>query len=265
MNAENAENGTLLPRRESEKGWRFDLVLPVLLRPRPALARIIDLNRPTWRTPLLLLMVAAVIAAVVAGSIKAAAASSGQLDLPPDFEFYTPEMQAQFMQAATATNNPTFNYVLPGLGAALGVLVQWFFIGWALHLILTMLGGRGTSRDALNLAAWTAIPTLIRSAVQIVAMLVNDRLITSPGLSGFAPAGEGAGYALLSGLLTRVDLYLIWQIVLLIIGAKISSQLSGGKSAVAVLIAILLLLLLWSLPAALMAQFEGLNVIRPFF
>lgn len=261
----NAEEEIAVVRRESDKGWRFDLVLPVLIRPRQTLARIIELNRPMWRTPLLLVILAAVIAAVVAGSIKAAAAASGQMNLPPDFEFYTPEMQAQFMQAATATNNPTFNYVLPGLGAALGVLVQWFLIGWLLHLVLTMLGGRGSSRDALNIAAWAAVPTLIRSVVQIVAMLANDQLIVSPGLSGFAPAGEGVVYALMSGLLARVDIYLIWQIILLVIGARLSSQLSRPKSAVAVVLTVLIVFALWGLPAALMSQFEGLNVIRPFF
>lgn len=262
MASEGETNGV---RREREKGWRFDLVLPVLLRPRKTLAHIIELKRPNWRTPLLLLVVAAVIAAVVAGSIKAAAAASGEMSLPPDFEFYTPEMQAQFMQAATATNTPTFNYILPALGAALGVLVQWFLIGWALHLLLTMLGGRGTNQDALNIAAWSTVPALLRSAVQIVAMLATDRLIASPGLSGFAPAGEGVGFALLAGLLAAVDIYLIWQIVLLVIGALLSSQLTRGKSIIAVLVTMLIVLLLWGLPAALMSQFEGLNVIQPFF
>lgn len=261
----NAEEELTPPRRETDKRWRFDLVLPVLFRPRNTLTRIVELNHPTWRTPLVLLILAAVAAALVAGSIKAAAAASGGPALPPDFQFYTPEMQAQFLQAATATNNATFNYVLPALGAALGVIVLWFLTGWLLHLILTLLGGRGTSRMALNITAWAALPTLIRSAVQIVAMLSTDRLIASPGLSGFAPAGEGVWYALLAGTLSSIDIYLIWQIVLLIIGVRISSQLSKVKCVVAVLATVLIVLLLRALPAALLAQFSGLSIIRPFF
>ena len=261
-----ATEDDLLPTTpEPNKAWRFDLVLPVLIRPRKAMDRIVKINRPAWRTPLLLIVLAAVIAAVVAGSIKAAAASAGELNLPPDFEFYSPEMQAQFIQAATATNNPTFNYVLPAVGAALGVFVQWFLIGWSLHLILTMLGGRGSSQGAQNIAAWSALPTLLRSAVQVVAMLATRQLVVSPGLSGFAPAGEGFGHALLSGILAHIDIYLIWQILLLAIGAGLSSRLSRKKSVAAVLATILLVLALWSLPGALLAQFNGLNIIRPFF
>lgn len=253
------------PRQERDKKWRFDLVFPLLIRPRRTLSHIIELNRPSWRTPVLLLIIAAITAAIVAGSIKAAAAASGEMTLPPDFEFYSPEMQAQFIQAATATNNPTFNYILPAIGALLGVIVQWFLIGWILHLLLTMLGGRGTSGNALNIAAWAAIPTLIGSVVQITAMLTTRQLITAPGLSGFAPSGEGFGFALLSGLLARVDIYLIWQIVLMAIGAWLSSKLSKKKSAVVVLLTMLLVLALWGVPAALLAQFSSLNVIRPFF
>lgn len=259
-----AEDELVLNRPDANRGWRFDLVLPVLIRPRAAMARIVESNRAIWRTPLVLLMVAAVAQALLAGSLKAAAAAGGELTLPPDFEFYAPEQQAQFMQAATATNNATFNYVLPALGAALGVFVLWFVIGWLLHLILTLLGGRGTSQAALNVAAWAALPALIRSLVQLVAMLATDQLISAPGLSGFAPAGEGFVNALLGGVLAHVDIYLLWQIVLLYIGVRLSSQLPALKCWVAILLTIVITLALRALPAALLAQFGGLTIIRPF-
>lgn len=258
------EDELVLNRRDANRGWRFDLVLPVLIRPRAAMARIVESNRAIWRTPLFLIILAAVAQALVAGSIKAAAAASGELALPPDFEFYAPEQQAQFMQAATATNNPTFNYVLPALGAALGVFVLWFVIGWLLHLVLTLLGGRGTSRSALNVAAWAALPALIRSLVQLVAMLVSDQLIAAPGLAGFAPAGEGFANALLSGVLSHVDIYLLWQIVLLFIGVRLSSQLPAAKCWLAILLTILITLTARALPAAILARFDGLTVIQPF-
>ena len=108
-------------------------MLPVLFRPRSTLARIVENNQATWRTPIALLILASTVFALVAGSIKAAAAAAGEVTFPPGFEFYTPEQQAQFQQAATATNNTTFNYVLPALGAALGILIIWLLVGWLLH------------------------------------------------------------------------------------------------------------------------------------
>lgn len=259
-----ADEELTLSSRESTPPWRFDLALPLLFRPRAALGRIVANNNPTWRTPIALRIVGAIVLALVAGSIKAAAGAAGEVTFPPNFEFYTPEQQAQFMQAATATNTTTFNYVLPALGAALGVVVLWLLVGWLLHLSLTMFGGRGTRQGALNVAAWASLPLLIRDVVQTVAMLLTDQLIASPGLSGFAPAGEGFGYALLAGMLSHIDIYLLWNILLLYIGVRLSSQLPRGKCWLAVMLAALIVLVLRALPAAILAQFGGLTVIQPF-
>lgn len=260
----NADDELLLTPTESNRAWRFDLVLPVLIRPRATLARIVANPHPTWRTPLLLVILGAILATVVAGSIKAAAAAAGQITLPPNFEFYTPEQQAQFQQAATATNTPTFNYLLPALGAALGVIVVWFLIGWSAHLLQTLLGGRGTSRAALNIAAWSALPAVVRYLVQSAFMLTSDRLVSGAGLSGFAPAGEGFVNALLAGVLTNIDIYLVWQIILLYFGIRLSSELPRAKSWFVTLFTILLVLVLRALPSAILAQFGGMTVIQPF-
>lgn len=259
-----AEDELVLNRREAKRGWRFDLVLPVLFRPRVGLARVVESSGPVWRAPLMLLLLAAVGYALVAGSIKAAAAAAGELTLPPGFEFYTPEQQAQFMQAATATNNATFNYLLPAIGAALGVIAVWLLLGWLLHLVLTLLGGRGTSGASLNIAAWSGLPIVVRLVVQIVAMLLTDRLISAPGLSGFAPVGEGFPHALLAGVLANIDIYLVWQIILLVIGVRLSSRLPAARCWFAVLLTVLIVLVLRALPGAILAQFGGLTVIRPF-
>lgn len=259
-----AQDELLLTPSDPDRAWRFNWVLPTLFRPRSALARVVDNPHPTWRTPLVLVMLAAAGNAVAAGTIKAAAAAAGEITLPPGFEFYTPEQQAQFQQAATATNNTTFNYILPALGAVLGVIILWFLVGWLMHLMQTLLGGRGTSRAALNIAAWAALPLVARYIVQIVVMLTSDQLIAGAGLSGFAPAGEGIGHALLAGILSQIDIYLIWQVVLLYIGLRLSSQLPRAKSWLTVLLTIAIVLALRALPAALLAQFGGLTVIRPF-
>jgi hypothetical protein len=260
----NAEDELLLTPSDPDRAWRFDLVLPMLVRPRATLARIVANQHPTWRTPLVLLMLAAIGSALAAGSIKAAAAAAGEITFPPGFEFYTPEQQAQFQQAATATNNSTFNYLLPALGAVAGVIVVWFLVGWLLHLLQTLFGGRGTSRAALNIAAWSSLPLIAHHIVQTAVMLTSDQLIAGPGLSGFAPAGEGITSALLGGILSSIDIYLVWQIVLLYIGVRVSSQLPRAKCWLAVLLTMIIVLALRALPAAILAQFGGLTVIRPF-
>lgn len=250
---------------EPNRRWRFDLVLPLFLRPRPTLKRIAGINRPVWRAPIVLLLLAVILHAVVAGNISAKAKASGELVLPPGYEYYTPEQQAQYQQAATATNNPTFNYILPALGGAAGVLFGWAALGWLLHLVLTLLGGRGTSQSAVNIAAWASLPLIFRYILQTVVMLVSNETIGGQGLSGFAPAGAGLTSALLGGMLGQIDLFFIWMVVLLLIGMRFSSQLATPKVVIAVLLTTVVVMALRALPTAIMSLFGDLSVIQPFF
>ncbi len=258
------QDDVLVSPPRSNSAWRFDLVPALFFRPRTALARIVEQTRPVWRTPILLLLLVAVGHALVAGGINAAARAAGEVVLPPNFEFYTPEQQAQFQQAATATNNVTFNYILPALGAALGVLFVWLLVSWLLHLVLTLLGGRGASQQIINVVAWASLPFVVRGVVQIVAMLATDRIVAGGGLSGFAPVGEGALNAFLASILEQIDLYAIWHIILVAIGARLSSQLPRVKCWLAVALVFLLVMGLRALPAVILARFSDLTVIQPF-
>lgn len=250
---------------DSGRRWRFDWVVPTLLRPRRAFAFVAAADTAVWQPPIAILAVVALLRTLVAGGIRQAAAAQGQITLPPGWEYYTPEQQAQFQQAMTATSGPVFVYVLPAAMAVLGVYLAWLVTGWILHLLLTLFGGRGTSQQALNVVAWATLPFAIRELIRIVAMWNSGQLLTSLGLSGFAPAGEGTMALLLLTLLTLVDIYLFWQIWLMVLGAKLVANISRIKVWTAVLITMFLIVTLRVAPALLAAMFGDLTVIRPFF
>ncbi len=245
--------------------WRFDWLLPALFRPRRLFGRMVEMDTAVSQTPLFILAATALIHALVAGGLKASAAASGQMQYPPGWEYYTPEQQAQFMQAMTATSGPVFTYLLPGVMAVLGVYLGWLVLGWLLHLLLTLLGGRASSRQVLNVTAWSLLPFALRDGVRIVAMWSSGQQLASLGLSGFAPTGEGVWFVFAAALLTAVDLYFFWHILLLGVGARVGDQLSKVKSWTAVLLVTILLFLLRGVPALIAAQFNDLTVIRPFF
>lgn len=258
------DDETLPVSTGADRRWRFDLILPLFIHPRATLGRIAAANGAVWQVPILLLALAAVMRAFVEGGLSAAAVD-GELTLPPGFEYYTPEQMAQFQQAATATNNPTFNYILPALGALAGVIAVWLILGWLLHLVLTLLGGRGTSQATINVVAWASLPLLLRYAIQIGSMLVTRTAISAPGLSGFAPAETGFLAALISSVLSQIDIYLVWQTILLVIGVRLVSQLPAARCWLAVLLVLALVMILRALPSAVLAQFSDLTVIQPFF
>lgn len=248
------------PRR-----WRLDWVWPTLFRPGQNFKRIVDSGRSVAFTPLALLILTTLIRLIITGYLKKLAADSGQLSLPPNFEYFTPEQQAAWQQASTATNSWVFLYLLPAVTGILSILGAWLVVGGLVHLIMTLLGGRGSSQQVLNVNAWAMLPFAIRDLVRAAAMLSSNQLLTGLGLTGFAPAGEGNLYLYLAALFGLIDIYLIWYIILLGVGVGYSENLPAGKSWTAISLTMLALFLLRGLPALILAQFSNLTIIRPFF
>lgn len=117
----------------------------------------------------------------------------------------------------------------------------------------------------MNVVAWSSLPFFIRDIVQIIAILVTKQLITQPGLSGFMESGTTGLPAYLSSLLSFVDIYLIWQFILIGIGARKISGLKAGKAWLATLIAIIIFLALKALPGLIGAQLGTLSTGGMFF
>ena len=241
---------------------RFDFsrVRDILLRPRQAFQEISSETRANWLTPMLVLSITAALVVFVGGYQKSHAAMIGEMTLPPDWEFWTPEMQNNYMQAQQATQGPTFLYIFPLVGALAGLWVGWLLLAGLLHFGSTLLGGRGSLQSALNVVAWGSLPFALRDLLRVMFMLSTGHAIVSPGLSGFA---SSAGFV--SQLLMRFDIFLIWNLILLVIGFSIAEGLSRGKAAAGVLTVILLVLLAQSGLGALVSGFGGTAVQRPFF
>ncbi|KPL82227.1 YIP1 family protein [Levilinea saccharolytica] len=249
---------------EVSRRLHFEWVLPLFFRPRRTLQAVARQTIGVWWVPLLLLSLAAIAAALAGGPARLQAAQMGAT-LPQDFQYYSPEMQAQFTKALEMQQGPVYIYIFPALGALLGVWVQWFLLAALLHLALTLSGSRSSSTTSFNLAAWASLPFLIGSLVQAVYLLSTGQLITAPGLAGFASA-DGAGLsAVARPFLGVVDLYWIWHIVLLLIGAVDSSGTSRLKTVIVVLTVVLLLWVLRALPGILAARLSSMPATQPFF
>ncbi|MCB8988751.1 MAG: YIP1 family protein [Ardenticatenaceae bacterium] len=260
-------NDISLDSTELNGRWRFDWLLPALFQPRRAFARIAAAETAVWQTPILILVLTGLIRTLVNGSVKAAAnlAAANSGAPPPGFEYYTPEQQAQLQQAMAATSGPVFTYLLPAVVTVLGVYLGWLILGWVIHLGLTLMGGRGSSRQALNVVAWTLLPFAIRDVVRIAAMWLTGQPLAALGLSGFAPTADGNLTIYLTAVLSSVDIYLLWHILLLLIGVRAAENISRAKAWSVVLFVAIASLLIRALPALIAAQFSGLTVVRPFF
>ena len=250
---------------QQSKRLNFSWVPEMLLHPRRCFQRVASLTNPVWLTPLLILSFAVLINMFLVGRIKSQAAIMGEITYPPDFQYYPPEQQAQFMQAIQSTQGPVFVYVLPAITALLSIWFGWLILGGMLHLVITLFGGRGSTAISMNIVAWSSLPFAVREAVQIIYLFITHKLIINPGLSGFSLIGDSGLPLFLTRILTLIDIYLLWQIVLLILGVRISTGLNPAKATIGVIIIVLIILLLQSGLSYLGSVLGNLNITRPFF
>ena len=246
----------------SNTARRIDMprIFAVFFNPRATFAEMASEARATWLTPMLVLSSSAILAVVAAGYLKTRAAMMGEISLPPDWQWWTPEMQNNYMQAQQATQGPVFMYVMPLIGSLTGLWLGWLVIAGLLHLGSTLLGGRGYMQNALNLVAWGSLPFALRDILRVAYMFLAQHAISSPSLSGFA---SDSGF--LYQILARTDLFLLWNIILLVIGFAVADGLPKGKSFANVFVVLLLMLIAQAGLAALASSFGGSAIQRPFF
>lgn len=248
---------------ETPRKLYLDWIPGVLFTPRQFIPKIVSQARSVWMTPMLVLTLSALLLIWLSGPVRLTAAMSSAASLPADFQNMPPEMQAQYQQASQATQGPVFVYVFPALLAIGKVWFGWLLVGGILHLVLTLLGGRGNTGTSMNLVAWAALPFAIRDIVRSIAISSIHTLISNPGLSGFAPAG-GKFFTFLSQLMGLIDIYVVWHVLLLVLGIRAANGLSRGKVWTGVLVTIVLVLGLEALLGFASTLLGGLNIVRPF-
>jgi len=213
-------------------------LLTALFRPRVVFESIASASKPVWRTPMFVWSITTILVVVLGGWMQSHAALTVEVTLPPDWQYWSPDMQESFMQAQQTAQSPMLVYVLPIVGALIGLWFGWFVLAGMLHLGSTLFGGRGAMAGALNIAAWAAAPLIVRDVLRMVFILAAKHPIQSAGLSGFVD-GDG----MVAQLLALVDIFLIWNIVLLVVGLRVVDSLSKSKAVIAVILVVAILLL----------------------
>jgi hypothetical protein len=244
---------------------RFEIkrLFSFLFRPRAAFQWLAGEKSAAWLTPLLCLSLTLLLVTVASGFLRARLAAMGEVNLPTDWQWWSDAMRNNYMQAMQATQSPVFLYVIPAITSLAGLWLGWGILSGLLHLASTLMGGRGSMSSALNIVAWASLPFALRDLLRLLFMFVARHPIASPGLSGFVTA-SGNGALFLANLLKNVDLFFIWQVILLIMGFSLVDSLPRGKAAASVLVVLLASLLVQAGISTLLSKLGGMMVTRPF-
>ena len=226
-------------------------VFTTLIRPQATFESAREEARSTWLTPMLVLSLTSLVVIIVSGYLKAQAAMLGEVQLPLGWEWWSPAMRDNFMQAQALRQGTVFTYVIPLVGLLARLWIGWVALAGLMHLGSTVLGGRGSMQSAMNIVAWALLPFALRDILRIVFMLVEGHAIASPGLSGFATG------VFLTQVLARVDIFLLWCMVLMIIGFAVTDGLTRLKAFFNVAVVMLILL---SVQAGLGSALAGVGV-----
>lgn len=245
------------------KPFDFKRLFTFLLRPRQVFEQMAAAGKPTWLLPMLLLSLGVLLRVVVTGYLRGHAMALGELNLPSDFQFWSPDMQNKYMQGIQATQGHAFRYYIPAVTGLTGLWLGWPIISSLLHLLSTLLGGRGSQSASLNVVAWANLPFFLRDVLRVVYMAIAGHEIASPGLSGFIVNAQG-GAVFLANLLKHTDLFFIWYLLLLAAGMIIFDNLTRGKAWLTVGAVLLLSLLAQAGAATLFASMNGTIVSQPF-
>ncbi|MFO7741812.1 MAG: YIP1 family protein [Anaerolineae bacterium] len=148
-------------------------------------------------------------------------------------------------------------------GRVLSTGGAWLVWSGALYLALILLGYNGVAFGSVwTLVLWAWMPYAVRDVLQSIYMTVAHRPVYNQGLSGLVvdrtpPPLASFDYVIpttnqeaLASFLARLDVYLIWQLALMVIGAMALTRVSRRK-AVAVILGIWLVFAL----VALIPQF----------
>lgn len=265
---QHAESIEMTEATSTNGRFHFKWLFPFLVRPQQTFEHVL-FRKATWYTPMLVISLLLIAQVFVKGYLSPPASEIALSEGISTEGVSTQGLDVgggssgEGMDGAEAVSEPSSGWrdsLLPVGSKLAGLWLGWFVLTLLLFVALVISGSQGSFTSSLNLTAWSSLPFAVQVLAQIIITLIYSTASTLPqGLAGLALKTQGTGAEFLSIILRRVDIFLIWQAVLLMIGAVFISQLPAGKVRWLVLLAILSYLMLAALPAFGMEQFSLLQ------
>lgn len=241
------------------------LLWGMVIRPRTTLEYLNEHGKRDWWLPavlaLLLVVLPILVGAPVTARERRETVQAAQERMGGQFGTdMSAEQEAQMEQAMSRAASPLITTVFPAVGGVVWRAVVWLVWAGALYLAGTALGGRSAFGQMFRMVVWVWLPYALRGLLQTIYILVSGQLIANPGLSGFVWDNRTVGDAmlftppspgqmLLAALLSHVDVYLFWNLALLVIGVMVTTRLPRRKAVLVTLGMWILLTAIGLLPA----------------
>jgi hypothetical protein len=124
-------------------------------------------------------------------------------------------------------SNPAMKYGLPLFGSLMTSLVSIFFLALIYNICLPLLGVTGSYLRTLSVLAVSGLVALPSAVVRIPLTLIQKSARVTTSLMVAFPSVKSGFLAV---ILTRIDLFAIWELILVGLGLKIVFDIRGSKS-----------------------------------
>ena len=205
----------------------IDILIGVVIRPRETFEKLKEARQGYWGV-----MLAITAVGILLLAIAGAAAQSRMLQ------------SIQVPEGAMAMGQPAVALQIVGalITGVVGALVGYLFRACVVFVAGLVMSGRANGfRQIFRMAVWTTLPMAVRSLMQAIAGFISGGVSTA-GMSGVLSVEESFSMPTLSLLLSQFDIYLIWSMVLLGIGAAATSNLDRKKAIIVVVVYLVLAL-----------------------
>lgn len=223
-------------RSEVRQPSLLGLIFGIIDRPRATFQAIVAQPRwPVWVTPLVII--------ILCQTVLLVAQAPFQVDLArQQAEQQLATLPAGQAEAARSMMETTLSlpFILgTGLtfGAAalvIGILAQAVF----LYFAALVLGGEVNFGAIFRVSLWSRLPMAIGLLAQAGFIAFTQQMIHYPGLSFLVGAGDFIQDAQnpLYALFSQLDLFWLWQVLLLVIGLAVAARLGKGKALILALL-----------------------------
>ena len=184
----------------------------------------------TWFVPALLIVASMIVLTIVSAPMAAEQANE-QMEAQLS-RMAIPEEQQEIASRFTGNFTPG-RMILTGTFGGLAVLgLGWVFSAAVFHFSALVLGGDSRFPEMFSMVLWTGLPYFVRNIVQTAYVAWTGRIIATPGLSALVASGDVLvdSQSIWYVILSSVDLFLLWHLVLSSLGISAISGFSRAKS-----------------------------------
>ncbi len=246
------------------------LLAGVLLRPRTIFTHLHEHQPRSWWAPALLILLCSLLPLLVSNAVanRATDSMTGNMAVMPT----EPAVKSRGggiigEPAPEMSRQPTALDILKITGALISLPLTWLLWAGALYLASVFLGRSSGFAAMFRLTVWTWLPYAVRGLLQAIYIWITGQIIVNKGFAGFVMDNNlpqfvtpGPGKLALAGILGRFDIFLIWNLALLVVGLMAFTKLPRRKAIVAILVIWGVLSLLGVIPAILGGMFSSITM-----